>query len=56
MKEIPDHGIRYSNESNINAGRILAQDRHNIALVVIAIAFLMWLLSALIFLTRLSGL
>jgi hypothetical protein len=56
MKEMRDHGIQYSNESNINAGRILDQYRHNIALVFRAIAFAMWLLFGLIFLTRLSGL
>jgi hypothetical protein len=43
MKEIRATGIRYSNESNINAGRILGKIVTIIALVGLTIAFLMWL-------------
>jgi hypothetical protein len=56
MKEIQASGIRYSNESNINAGRILGKIVTIIALVFFGIAIVMWLLFGLIFATSLSGL
>jgi hypothetical protein len=56
MKEIQATGIRYSNESNINTGRILGKIVTIIALVGLGIAFVLWLLFALIFAVRLSGL
>lgn len=56
MKEIQATGIRYSNESNINTGRILGKIVTTIALVGLGIAFVLWLLFALIFAVRLSGL
>lgn len=55
-KEIQATGIRYSNESNINTGRILGKIVTIIALVGLGIAFVLWLLFALIFAVRLSGL
>jgi hypothetical protein len=56
MKEIRATGIRYSNESTINTGRILGKIVTIIALVGLGIAFVLWLLFALIFAVRLSGL
>jgi hypothetical protein len=56
MKEIQATGIRYSNKSNINTGRILGKIVTIIALVGLGIAFVLWLLFALIFAVRLSGL
>jgi hypothetical protein len=56
MKEIRATGIRYSNESNINTGRILGKIVTIIALVGLGIAFVLWLLFGLIFAVRLSGL
>jgi hypothetical protein len=56
MKEIQATGIRYSNESNINTGRILGKIVTIIALVGLGIAFVLWPLFALIFAARRSGL
>jgi hypothetical protein len=42
MREITASGIRYSNESNINAGRILGKIVTIIALVFLAIAIVIW--------------
>jgi hypothetical protein len=56
MKEIQATGIRYSNESNINTGRILGKIVTIIALVGLGIAFILWILFGLIFAARLSSL
>jgi hypothetical protein len=56
MREVRATGIRYSNESNINTGRILGKIVTIIALVGLGIAFLLWLLFGLIFAVRLTGL
>jgi hypothetical protein len=42
MKEIRATGIRYSNESNIDTGRLLGKIVTIIALVGLAIVFLIW--------------
>jgi hypothetical protein len=49
MKEIRASGVRYSNESNINAGRILGKIVTIIALVFLAIAIVMWLIFGFFF-------
>ena len=43
MKEVSTSGVRYSNESNINAGRILGKIVTIIALVGLTIGILIWL-------------
>ena len=42
MKEIRATGTRYSNESNIDTGRLLGKIVTIIALVGLAIVFLIW--------------
>jgi len=49
MKEIRASGVRYSNESNINTGRILGKIVTIIALVFLAIAIVMWLIFGFFF-------
>ncbi|MFL6045204.1 MAG: hypothetical protein ACJ72M_08805 [Propionibacteriaceae bacterium] len=49
MKEIRASGVRYSNESNINAGRILGKIVTIIALVFLAIVIVMWLIFGFFF-------
>jgi hypothetical protein len=49
LKEIRASGVRYSNESNINAGRILGKIVTIIALVFLAIAIVMWLIFGFFF-------
>jgi hypothetical protein len=56
MKEIQASGIRYSNEANINAGRILGKVITILALVGLAIVIVLWILFGLVFAARLSGL
>ena len=56
MRGPPGNNGWHSNESNINTGRILGKIVMIIALVGLGIAFVLWLLFALIFAVRLSGL
>jgi hypothetical protein len=49
MNEIRASGVRYSNESNINAGRILGKIVTIIALVFLAIAIVIWLIFGFFF-------
>ena len=49
MNEIRASGVRFSNESNINAGRILGKIVTIIALVFLAIAIVIWLIFGFFF-------
>ena len=49
MSEIRASGVRFSNESNINAGRILGKIVTIIALVFLAIGIVIWLIFGFFF-------